>query len=158
MNDEYDDYYPTCKATSAAFRIMHPELEPDIISQQLALTPSWTWRKGTVRGRRQVPARSGIWGFDTDGVITSRDLRRHLDWLLDHLDPHAAVLAELRAEGYQMDIFCLWCRLGGTGGPMLSPRNMARLAALGLTIGFEFCAEDEDEDDDEDSDTESTTA
>jgi hypothetical protein len=46
-----------------------------------------------------------------------------------------------------MDVFCLWSRRGGTGGPMLSPRNMARLAALNLTIGFEFWAVVEDEGD-----------
>jgi uncharacterized protein DUF4279 len=145
MTNDYDDNYSTCKETSAAFRIIHPALDPDTISQQLGLRPSWAWRKGQPRGRRNIPSRSGIWGLDTEGVLTSRDLRRHLDWLLDQLEPKAEVLEELRGQGYAMDIFCLWCRLGGTGGPILSARNMARLAALNLTLGFEFWAVDEDE-------------
>ena len=149
MSDSYDDDYGTCKETSASFRITHPSLDPVVISHKLGLTPSWSWSKGTPRGSRQIPTRSGIWGFDTNGILTSRDVRRHLDWLLDHLEPHAATLAALQAEGYQMDVFCLWCRDGGTGGPMLSPRNMARLAALDLTIGFEFWSVDEDDDEDE---------
>ena len=145
MTNDYDDNYGTCKETSAAFRIIHPALDPNRTSQELGLQPSWAWRKGEGRGRRSIPSRTGIWGLDTEGILTSRDLRRHLDWLLDHLEPKAAVLEDLRLQGYRMDVFCLWCRLGGTGGPMLSPRNMARLAALNLTIGFEFWAVDEDE-------------
>jgi hypothetical protein len=147
MTNDYDDNYSTCKETSAAFRIIHPALDPDAISQQLGLRSSWAWRKGQPRGRHNIPSRSGIWGLDTAGVLTSRDLRRHLDWLLDQLEPKAEVLQELRGQGYAMDVFCLWCRLGGTGGPMRSPRNMTRLAALNVTIGFEFWAVDEDEDD-----------
>ncbi len=100
--------------------------------------------KGQPRGRRNIPSRIGIWGLDSEGVVASRDLRRHLDWLLDQLESKAVVLVELQRGGYSMDVFCHWCRLGGTGGPMLSPRQMSRLAALNLTIGFEFWAVDEE--------------
>jgi len=128
----------------------HPSCaDPDAISQQLGLRASWAWHKGQPRGRRNIPSRTGIWGLDSEGVLTSRDLRWHLDWLLDQLEPKTDVLHDLRGQGYAMDIFCLWCRSGGTGGPMLSPRTMTRLGALNVTIGFEFWATDEDEDDGE---------
>ena len=156
MTNDYDDNYSTCKETSAAFRIIHPALDPDALSQQLGLRASWAWRKGQPHSRRNIPSRTGIWGLDTEGILTSRDLRRHLDWLLDQLEPKAEVLQDLRVQGYTMDIFCLWCRSGGTGGPMLSPRNMIRLGALNVTIGFEFWAIDEDEGDGETEEPAST--
>jgi uncharacterized protein DUF4279 len=146
MNDVYDDNYGTCKETSTSFRIMHPDLDLDAISQQLDLTPTWTRRKGQIYDGRKNPNRISIWALDTEGIITSRDARRHLDWLLDQLEPKAAVLAQFREHGYEMDLYCMWCRLGGTGGPMLSPYQMARMATLELTIGFEFWHVDEEDD------------
>jgi hypothetical protein len=73
-------------------------------------------------------------------------LRRHLDWLIDHLHNKGDILDQLRNRSYEIDIFCLWVQLGGTGGPTLSPRNMRGLADLQLAIGFEFwSAVDEDD-------------
>ena len=149
MNEAYDDNYGTCKETSTCFRIMHPDLDLAAISQQLDLVPAWTRQKGQIYGK-STPQRISIWALDTEGIITSRDMRRHLDWLLDQLEPKRDVLAQFRERGYEMDLYCLWCRLGGTGGPMLSPYQMTRMAALELTIGFEFWHEDEDEDENED--------
>jgi hypothetical protein len=146
MNEAYDDNYGTCKKTSTCFRIMHPDLDLAAISQQLDLIPAWTRQKGQLYGKRKTPHRISIWALDTESIITSRDTRRHLDWLLDQLEPKTAVLAQFRGHGYEMDLYCMWYGLGGTGGPMLSLYQMARMAALQLTIGFEFWHEDEDED------------
>jgi hypothetical protein len=151
MSEAYNDAYATCKETSAALRIAHPALDPEAISAQLHLTPSWAWRKGEPKEPRQRPARIGMWALDTDGVVASRDLRRHLDWLLDHLHDKGAILDQLRQQGYAIDVFSTWVRLGGTGGPTLSPRNMRGLADLSLELQFEFWAVDEDEDEDEDA-------
>ena len=158
MNEAYDDTYGTCKETSTSFRIMHPDLDLAAISHQLDLIPAWTRQKGQIYGKRKTPHRISIWALDTDGIITSRDTRRHLDWLLDLLEPRAAMLARFRQHGYEMDLYCMWCRLGGTGGPILSPYQMARMAALQLPIGFEFWHEDEDEADVTHTDTQSTNA
>lgn len=146
MNETYHDDYGTCKETSTCFRIMHPDLDLAAISQQLDLVPAWTRQKGQIYGKRKTPHRISIWALDTDCIITSRDTRRHLDWLLDQLEPKRDVLTQFRERGYEMDLYCMWCGLGGTGGPMLSPYQMTRMAALQLTIGFEFWYEDEDED------------
>lgn len=149
MSEIYDDNYSTCKETSAAFRIAHPLLDPDTISAQLQLVPSWAWRKGELKEPRGRPARIGMWALDTNGSVQSRDLRRHLDWLINHLHDKLDVLEQFRLSGYEMDIFCLWVRLGGTGGPTLSPHNMFGLANLHLPIGFEFWSVNDEEDDDD---------
>jgi hypothetical protein len=149
----YDDSYGTCQQTSAAFRIWHVDLHPAHISQQLGLLPSWSYQCGAPRsspnGRLLLPYKFGIWGFATEGKVQSRDLRRHLDWLLDHLAPAAVLLHQWQSEGYRTDVFCNWVRLGGTGGPTLSPRNMVRLAQLNLELGFEWWSVDEPDDADD---------
>lgn len=146
----YDDDYATCYKTSAAFRIMHADLNPDTVSRELGLQPDWAYHKGQPRGGRNTPSKFGNWGFETDNKVVSRDLRHHLDWLLDVLEPHRARLFHWQQKGYNMDIFCMWVKASGTGGPTLSPRNMARLANLNLLVSIEFWNhEDEDEDMDE---------
>jgi hypothetical protein len=138
MSEEYDDDYSTCRETSAALRIMHLELEPDYISQQLEMVPSWSRKKGEISDTSKRAARIGIWALDTEGIVKSRDLRRHIDWIIEQVSEKKPVLDELRRQAYRMDVFCLWVRSGGTGGPILSPHNMRGLGVLDLEIGFEF--------------------
>jgi hypothetical protein len=149
MQPEYDDNYSTCKETSAVFRIVHDMLQPPDITAQINLTPTRAWRKGEPAEWRGRPARTGMWMLDTEGTVLSRDLRRHLDWLITQLQDKHIQLDELRQQGYSMDVFCHWVQLGGTGGPTLSVRNMQGLAALSLELGFEFWSENEDSDDEE---------
>jgi hypothetical protein len=69
--------------------------------------------------------------------MTSLDLRDHIDWLLDLVQPAGVVLAYMREEGIRQDVFCYWASEEGHGGPELGVPQMARLAALGLPIGFD---------------------
>ena len=146
-DQEYDDEYGTCHHTSACFRIWHVDLEPTDISCRLNLSPSWAHRRGEPRsspkGTLLSPYKVGTWALDTVDVVRSRDLRRHLDWLLDRLEPVRATLEQLQQDGYSTDIFCNWVRLGGSGGPTISPRNMTRLGRLNLELGFEWWSEDD---------------
>ena len=97
-SDAYNDNYGTCYQTSAAFRVMHLDLDPDSISQQFGLHPNWAYRKGQPRGGRSTPSKFGNWGFETENKLESRDLRHHLDWLLDLLEPHRTVLLDWQAK------------------------------------------------------------
>jgi hypothetical protein len=86
----------------------------------------------------QNGARVNGWLFSTRGQVTSRDIRRHVDWLLVQLLPRAAELRRLQAEpGCWMDVFCYWRSTQGHGGPMLSPKQLRVLSELNLTIGFD---------------------
>lgn len=147
MSDEtsYDDTYGTCKYTSVLLHISHPSLQPDNISQQLHLQPSWAWQKGEPREIKGRPARTGMWVLSSETAVQSRDVRRHIDWLIAQLQGRKRVLQNLTKAGYDVSVFCHWVQLGGTGGPTLSPMNMRGLAALDLELGFEFWSEDDDE-------------
>jgi hypothetical protein len=133
---EYDDAYGTCEETEASFRMFHEMLNPSEISRLLNLEPSDSYRKGDIVGRIGRPRPFGAWLLSTEEVVQSRDLRRHLDWLVDHLIDRVDELHHLREHGYRMDVYCKWVS-GGQGGPTLSPRNMEGLSALGLKLGIE---------------------
>jgi Domain of unknown function (DUF4279) len=145
MSDEYDDNYTTCRETSASLRVMHLELDPDYVSRQLGIAPSWSRKKGEMPKTSKRAARIGIWALDTENIVKSRDLRRHIDWIIDQVSEKQLVFDELRRQDYKMDVFCLWIRSGGTGGPTLSSRNMRGLGALDLEMGFEFWDTEEED-------------
>ena len=80
----------------------------------------------------------GGWFLTTEDMVVSKDLRRHVDWILERLTGKDELLKNLQAEGNWMDIFCLWLSTEGHGGPTLSPSIMRRLAELELEIGFDL--------------------
>ena len=132
----YDDDYPTCKSTYATLRIYHDELDPDVISSRLLLTPSESQKKGQVLGPdREAPV--GGWFLSSNDQVSSKDVRRHVVWLLDQMAGREEQFLQLQDEGYRTDIFCYWLSASGHGGPELDPEIMQRLVSLRLKIGFD---------------------
>jgi len=145
MSNEYNDEYEACERTNASLRIINDNLDPEAISRQLGIQPTWAWRKGELRGARKIPSRVGIWGLSTE-FMQSRDIRRHLDWLIEQLVGKEEYLKQLQKQGYRMDVFCYWVS-NGQGGPTVSPKNMRGLANLGIELGFDFWMGGDDEND-----------
>lgn len=147
MPTDYDDDYPTCLKTYAGLRIYHEELDPERITGLLGIQPSKTQVKGRPftppKGKEFIPPIGG-WFLSTKGLLDSRDVRRHVDWILDKLTGKDETLKKLQAEGNRMDIFCFWLSADGHGGPMLSPAIMRRLGALEIPIGFDIYGPYED--------------
>src|SRR5437762_13576226 len=85
---DYDDDYPTCARTYASLRIYHEDLDPDSITRILSVEPTQAQVKGRLctspSGRTFTPEIGG-WFLSTKGVVGSKDVRRHLDWLLAKL-------------------------------------------------------------------------
>jgi hypothetical protein len=136
-SDTYHDTYPTCARTYATLRVFSDELDPSAISHLLKVEPTRSHRAGDAappEGRRHWP--SNGWLLTTDGVVSSLDVRRHVDWLLDAVD-ETELMALIRERGASVDIFCYWESKSGHGGPELSPTQMWRLARLGLSVGFD---------------------
>jgi hypothetical protein len=146
MNEDYIDDYGTCARTYATFRILHDNLDPDSVSNDLGLQPTEKWKRGiTPDLNDRPPATTGGWFLTSKTAVQSRDARRHIDWLLNQMEPGAAVIERLRSAGCKTDIFCYWLSTQGHGGPMLSPGTMARLARLGLELSFDaYALGDED--------------
>lgn len=136
----YDDDYPTCARTWATLRLYPGEIDPNTITQELGIQPSSTNRKGEHRNpHARNPIRIHGWFLSSREAVPSRDATRHVDWLIDQLEPARESLRQLQTTGCRMDISCFWESAGcAGGGPLLYPRQMQRLAELGLEIWFDF--------------------
>jgi len=146
----YDDDYETCERTCAKLLIYPESMDPDLVTERLGIRPTQVNKKGalrpTFRGERPWPLNA--WFLSSEGEVSSRDVRRHLDWLLARL---VAAGDELRAlqqqDGIRMSITCIWWSAHGDGGPTLWPEQMKLMAELGLECCFElaFYGDEEDE-------------
>ena len=128
---EYCDDYPTCRRTHATLCIYPGEMTPDEVTESLGLIPTRT-QLATSSGRRLHG-----WFLKTTGAVDSRDSRRHIDWLLDRLEPSSEAFKELVRQGAKTRVSCYWVSRQGHGGPTISPRQAGRLAELGLECGFD---------------------
>jgi hypothetical protein len=72
----------------------------------------------------------------SEGKVASRDLRRHLDWLLDQID--ADMILQARVKAGKSDVSCFWSSATGHGGPTVDPEQMAKLAEHGLQLWIDF--------------------
>jgi hypothetical protein len=136
----YIDDYPTCAKTYVTLRIYPEKLDPTQVTEQLRIEPSSWQRKGDVRNPGgKVPRTYSLngWFLSSEGALVSRDVRRHLDWLLGQIGAQADALLALQGEGCQMDVFCYWLSRSCGGGPTISPRQMAELARLHLELAFD---------------------
>jgi hypothetical protein len=138
----YDDNYETCERTLAVFQIYSDCLVPDKITELLAVEPTSGQEKGrryTNSIGRQRTGKMNAWFLSSEGKTSSLDLRRHLDWLLDKLEPSATKIRELqRMHAVRMSINCIWWSAHATGGPTLWPEQMRRIADLNLECCFDI--------------------
>src|SRR5262245_898960 len=130
--EPYNDEYPTCGRTFATLRVYHTDLDPDWVTQLLGMEPTRTQRKGQPFMKGVL--RTGAWFVRTEGVLASKDVCRHIDWLLDRL---AGKTEALREAGCRIDIFCYWLSAQGHGGPTLYPATLKQLGELGIEVGFD---------------------
>jgi Domain of unknown function (DUF4279) len=147
----YDDTYPTCERTCATLRVYPGSVDPDLITARLGITPTQVNKKGaswrTARGHEHTRPLNA-WFLASEGDVDSKDVRRHLDWLLARLGPVKDQLRELQSmPEMKMSIECVWWSAYGQGGPTLWPEQMQGMAELGLECGFDiaFFGEDDGE-------------
>src|SRR5713226_10670143 len=115
----YVDSYSTCAVTHASLGIFHDDLDPEEITRLLGLQPTRGWKRGeprNPRARTPIPAKFGVWLLSTRGIVQSRDVRRHIDWLLDRAEPRGAVFKMLHERGCRTDLRCFWLSRGRAGG------------------------------------------
>jgi hypothetical protein len=141
-----DDSYPTCEFTRCIFVIYN--LEPDLVTQSLGLAATSSQKKGVPKvmpnGRLHIPTISN-WLLSSENQVSSKDIRRHLDWLLDKLEPALKQLSEFqKLPDSKMAIRCVWWSASGNGGPTLWPEQMMRMAKLNLECTFSFADYSED--------------
>ena len=132
----YDDKYESCEETYATLRIFPKEISPEEVTNRLSLSPTSVQRKGEVRKSGYVVKLDG-WFLESENAVQSKDVQRHIVWIVNQILPKKDALLELQGTGCDMNIFCYWSSAGGQGGPTLSPSTMRNLADLRLEVSFD---------------------
>jgi len=136
-----DDEYNTCKMTYVELCIYGEDLNPAFVTARLGIESSTRQKTGETWGNiggcdHQHKVES--WLLSSRGQVESRDVRRHLDWLLEKLVPAQQQILKLQTmRGVKMTVRCGWRSAYGDGGPALWPQQMSSLAELNLECSFE---------------------
>lgn len=145
--------YGTCDRTCAELRIYPSALRHEDITLYLGIQPTDCQNQGDERrnseGRVRV-AKCTMWSLSSESSVTSKDVRAHLDWLLERVSNCADAIKQLQqAHEIKMSMSCPWWSRGGHGGPTLWPEQMRRLADLNLECSFDvqFYPDDDSESD-----------
>lgn len=140
---KYDHKYRSCTRTYSTLRIYPKAGHPNEITKRLGIKPSST----SVAGERKILGKPCVngWFLCTRGKIKSKDSRRHIDWILDKIEPVIEEILALKKEGAFFDIMCFWGSATGNGGPTISPEQMRRLVNLDLDVWWDVYFEGEDE-------------
>lgn len=143
---EYDDDYRTCVETYATLRIYSNDFDPEAITLVMGVEPTKSFRKGEVRTTHPAAKHPNYqmhgWFYSTEGLIDSRDCRRHLDMLLAGPLKNASVTDTLRQKGCWMDIRVFYVYTGG--GPTISPHQMSKLAEANIDVWWDLYRDSED--------------
>jgi hypothetical protein len=128
---------PNCYKTWASFRLRGPEFDAGEVTQLLGISPTEAFSAGESYGDG-IRHRS-LWLLSSRDQLESTDLRDHLTWLLDRLEPvQEEIAALLRQANKRADFRCVWLSATGEGGPILSGALMGRLAGFGLNLSISF--------------------
>ena len=138
-----DNNYGTCERTEATLAIY--DVDPDLVTRKLQLIPTGSQKLGMPRimpnGKEQIGSMN-TWLFSSEASNrSSKDIRIHLNWLLDKIEPKEAQLQEIQQiQGVKMAIRCVWWSKYGDGGPTIWPEQMERMAKLNLewTCSFSY--------------------
>ena len=123
MNNTYDDNYSTCTNTYATLRIYGKSSD---VAEKLNLAPTRTSKEEDLNG----------YFYSTKNIVESKDIRRHIDYLIEKFDAKVEILNEIQSEGSKIDIMCYWLSESGHGGPTLSPKQLTELGKLNIEIWF----------------------
>ncbi|NVK48484.1 MAG: DUF4279 domain-containing protein [Cyclobacteriaceae bacterium] len=140
-----DSGYESCESTYVEFLVYIDNEEASYITKVLDIVPSKSQTRGDLvensRGLKRT-AKSTYWILSSEEKVLSKDLRHHLNWLLDQLTSRQFQLSRLQNDdAVSMTVNCLWWSRG-SGGPTLWPEQMRKLSALNLECTFDFYLDD----------------
>jgi hypothetical protein len=125
-----------------AFRIWHPDIDPDVISQTIGLTPRYSSRAGQPRTTSKGRALGGTyaeshWAVDPFGrgeYLSHEDsVEDVLADVVDLLAPHREFLLALREQGARLHLQ-VSTHSNRNYALVFSPALLSSLAELGLCL------------------------
>lgn len=138
----YNDLDPSCERTAASLLIYSETLSPEELEARIGTPPTNILRKGRTTflptGRIRVDKLNGFF-LESEEFVDSRDLRRHIDWLLERIGGRVESFHSLWRRGEVFgSIQCIWWSAHGEGGPILRVDQLEAIAELDLELSFGF--------------------
>jgi len=151
LHASYNDGYSTCKKCYVVLRIYSASISPQRITDALGVKPTQWAEKGRLNEftnpKRAVISRQNNWFLSSERVVASRDLRRHLDYIISTLADSKGGMQWLQSlPDTSMTLTCYWWSEHNEGGPVIWPSQMKALVDLDLELGFEYTFFDDDDD------------
>jgi hypothetical protein len=137
----YHDDYKTCEETYVTLCIYPGEVDPDVVTKHLAITPTRSQKSGDtpdIQTSTQKAPKPNAWFLSSKSEVSSKDLRRHIDFILDKVAPRANSLRELKELGSEIRVSCYWASKYGHGGPTISPHQMRKLVLLDIELELDL--------------------
>jgi len=133
----YDHKYRSCSRTYATLCIFHKSADPQKVTSRLKITPDKLVKAGdlVVKGK-YAPISS--WQLKTKDVVKSKDLRAHIDWIIDKISGKKAELRLLKRSGYYIKVTCFWISASGNGGPIIDHPLTKRLSKYPIDLEFDI--------------------
>jgi len=124
-----------------SLRIGSDHLDPTLVSEELGLKPSRSWKRGVpflVKPDKEVVRDFGSWVLDTND-LASKSLEAHAIHLLELVDGKTDRLRALIEAGkYRVSIVFWWSSGLTPGGYNLSSRTLGELCELCQDVEFHF--------------------
>ncbi|QDU23969.1 DUF4279 domain-containing protein [Urbifossiella limnaea] len=139
------------RKVEVSFCLIGPDLDPEVVTTRLGLTPDQAERRGDERRHQRSGAvlglfHEGLWALGSLPRVDSKDVNDHFRWVLGRLLPHKEAVLEL-ARGGEVFFNVLWksTYLYAGTGPLIDAECLAGVAALGGGMGFDIYQVDEPE-------------
>ena len=118
---------------------MSDDFDLEEVTSLVKASPTRTQKKGDLQSEaKQRHYKKTGWWISSEGVVSSKDSRDHIDFVLSKLADAEDGFRVLHSRGYLVDLCIRWDSLSGHGGPTLSPMQMSRLSALDIEVWFDI--------------------
>ncbi len=136
-----DPAYESCESTYVELLIYLDQEGASYVTKVLGIEPSKSRTVGekitNSRGIQRT-VKNTFWSLSSEGKVLSKDVRHHLDWLLNQLGNKQFQLSQVQnSDAISMTVNCIW-RSRGSGGPTLWPEQMEKLSNLNLECSFDI--------------------
>lgn len=140
--------YPTCSECYVDLAIYPDRFPVENISEFLNLKAT----EVNIAGERffnslgkERTVNISSWFLTTRGDVVSKDLRDHINWIVEKLRLSSDRLIGLQnIDSVRMTLLCVWRSRFGHSGPVLWPEQMKALADLNLECSFDIYFDDPD--------------
>ena len=146
MRVESHDGKSSYDVVKVSFRMTSETLQPDLITQQTNIQPTWSYAKGElsapiwIKGELKVPPMAkpwGMWAVEYESSNVESTIRQ----LLTLISPKSSLFEQLKNRfAAEISIGVWWEPSEGQGGYTLPSNLLIQLASLGERIDFYFAS------------------